>query len=434
MLPFRTYQNVEQFIMQQLPMFQRIGAPAYKANLDNTIALLDALGNPHKQFVSIHIGGTNGKGSVSHMLASILQEAGYKTGLFTSPHLKDYRERIKINGQLIEKSYIKKFINAHLDIIAQLKPSFFELSVALAYDYFFQKRVDVAVIEVGMGGRLDSTNLITPLLSIITHVDYDHMQFLGDTLEKIAIEKAGIIKSKVPVLLGRKQEEIAHVFEQKSKDLSASLFYAKDIVQEIQFRSLNPLASFVDVFAKTLQTNYFIQSPLIGWYQEENIATVIAASELLSQKAGVNIQKKHVENGIRKVLDNTGFKGRWYVKRLKVPVIFDIGHNEEGIREVSKMLGYFMQRPLHIVLGMVEDKDHKNVLKYLPKDARYYFCRPSVPRGFDANELAKLAHEAGLKGKTYSSVKKALSAALRSAKSNAIIFVGGSTFTVAEAI
>lgn len=434
MLPFRAYAEVEQFIMQQLPMFQRIGKPAYKANLDNITTLLHALNNPYHHFLSIHVGGTNGKGSVSHMLASIMQEAGYKTGLFTSPHLKDYRERIKINGELISKSFVKNFVNTYLDLIEKVKPSFFELSVALAYQYFFQQQVDVAIIEVGMGGRLDSTNLITPVLSIITHVDYDHMQFLGDTLEKIANEKAGIIKKNIPVLIGRKQPEIEHVFQQKSAEMASPLFYATDIVKTVEFRSHNPLATFVDTFVTTEQTNYFIQSPLVGWYQKENIATVVAAVELLRNYSSFHISKSQLENGIAKTLHHTGFRGRWEIKRMKVPVIFDIGHNEEGIREVVEMLSYFGYKQLHMVIGMVEDKDHRRMLQLLPKHAVYYFCKPAVPRGYDATELAKLAQECGLKGKAYTSVKKALAAALKRAEKDALIFVGGSTFTVAEAI
>lgn len=420
--------------MQQLPMYQRMGKQAYKADLSNTLKLMEITHHPHENFLTIHIGGTNGKGSVSHMLASILQEAGYKTGLFTSPHLKDFRERIKVNGQLIDKNYVKKFFNTYLDSIKVIQPSFFEISVALAFSYFKDKNVDVAVIEVGLGGRLDSTNVIHPIMSIITHVDYDHIDLLGNTLEKIATEKAGIIKSKTPVLIGRKQEEVSHVWENKSRELDAPLFYAPDFIKKFERRPENALTELTNIFVKTENNTYKIISPLTGWYQHENIQTCVIAAEILSNFSTLRIEKKHIELGIQHVIGNTNLMGRWFIRKNKVPIIFDVAHNEEGLRETSRMLQSLQNRSLHIVLGMVEDKDHRNILKHLPRDATYYFCSPSVPRKLEAPILAEIASQIGLKGKPYTSVRKALSAAIRKAQKNDVIFVGGSTFTVAEAI
>ncbi|MCX7697720.1 MAG: bifunctional folylpolyglutamate synthase/dihydrofolate synthase [Bacteroidales bacterium] len=431
---FKRYSEIENYIMEQLPMYQRVGKVAYKADLTNTIKLMELTKFPFKNFSTIHVGGTNGKGSVSHLLASILQEAGYKTGLFTSPHLKDFRERIKVNGQLIEKNYIKKFFNTYYENFLEIKPSFFEISVALAFSYFRDKKVDVAVIEVGLGGRLDSTNVIHPIMSIITHIAYDHMDLLGDTLEKIAIEKAGIIKPKTPILIGRKQDEISHVFETKAKETEAPLYYASNYIKKFDRRPENALVEKTNIFVETHKNIYLTTSPLTGWYQKENIQTAIVAAEMIPQFSTLRIEKKHIESGINKVIQNTHFMGRWFIRKNKVPIIFDVAHNEEGIKEITCMLKSLQRRSLHIVLGMVNDKDHFNMLKHFPSDAIYYFCSPSVPRALEVDRLIQIASQFDLKGKAYSSVCRALSAAIRKAQKNDVIFVGGSTFTVAEAI
>lgn len=427
-----TYSDALNYIMSALPMYQRVGSAAYKANLDNTIALLNHLDNPQKKFRSIHIAGTNGKGSVSHCLASIFQEAGYKTGLYTSPHLTDFRERIRINGTMIEKSYVVKFIEKNKAFLNRLKPSFFEMSVGLCFQYFADRKIDVAVVETGMGGRLDSTNVINPELSVITNIGFDHTMFLGNTLEKIAIEKAGIIKPCVPVVIGETQPETKQIFiDAAKKNKSKIVFADKEIFAETDSHTLIPPAL-------TLRTGiegaeHLIVSPLAGTYQIKNLKTVLAAS-LRLREAGFKIHIAHIRKGINKVIQNTGLRGRWMVFGSRPAVIMDTGHNADGLNSISQMLKSLSYSTLHMVIGMVDDKDHTAMLKLLPQKATYYFCKPSVPRGFDAEQLFSKARQAGISGSAYDSVESAVNAALSHASRNDVVFIGGSTFTVADAL
>lgn len=402
------YQEVLDYLYAQLPMFQRIGKSAFKKDLTNTIALCNLLDNPHKKFTSIHIAGTNGKGSVSHLLASALQENGYKTGLYTSPHLKDFRERIKINGEIISENTVIDFVNKFKNEFEKIKPSFFEWTVALAFYHFNNQKVDIAIIETGMGGRLDSTNVINPIISVITNIGYDHTEFLGDTLEKIAGEKAGIIKLNTPIVVGRKQNETTKVFVQKAKELKASLFFAQDME--------SPL----------------LKTDLQGGYQKENLQTAFAALKIIQPEFNIDLDKALA--GFTKVYANTNFSGRWQTINNNPKTICDVGHNEEGIKWVLENLKSEKFENLHFVLGMVSDKEHDKILNLLPKSARYYFCKPNVPRGLDAEILISKAQNFNLQGNVYKSVKSALKAAQSNAMQNDLVLVGGSTFVVAEAL
>lgn len=426
------YEDTINYIMSSLPMFQRTGGAAYKANLNNTIALLDYLNNPQEKFKSVHIAGTNGKGSVSHCLASIFQEAGYKTGLYTSPHLTDFRERIRLNGNMIEKSFITEFINKHKDFLNHIKPSFFEMSVGLAFDYFSKKNIDIAIIETGMGGRLDSTNLISPELSIITNIGYDHTQFLGNTLKEIATEKAGIIKDKIPVLIGESNAETKNVFISKAKEKNSEIYFADNIVKH-GINSQNLLLPKLDINIQTKKYKYRILSPLAPDYQIKNIKTIVAAAEIL-RNCGYKILKNNIANGIKNVVINTSFKGRWSIFSKKPSIIMDTAHNADGLEYISKTLKSLKCDTLRMVIGMVDDKEHEKMLRILPKNAKYYICKPNVPRGFDEKMLLEITKKNGLNSKCFSSVKIALKEAKKDASPNDIIYVGGSTFTVADAI
>ena len=391
-------------------MYQRIGTPAYKSNLNNTIAICKLFGNPENKFQSVHIAGTNGKGSVSHILSAVLQCEEYKVGLYTSPHLKDFRERIKINGKMISKKYVKNFVGKYKNDFEKIKPSFFEWTVGLAFDYFANEKVDIAVIETGLGGRLDSTNVITPLLSIITNISYDHQTLLGDTLEKIAKEKSGIIKKNGIVIIGEKQKETKNIFEEKAKKMNALLLYAEDFAN-----------------AKNIDCG------LKGIYQKKNIPTVLLASEILYQ-LGFNINSKAVAKGLKDVCKLTGLRGRWDILSKKPLIVADIAHNEAGIKEVFKQVKETPHKKLHIVFGMVNDKDINKILSLLPKKATYYFCKADIPRALDSTILAREAQKFGGKGETYSRVKQALNSAKKNASSKDFILVTGSAFVVAEAI
>ena len=427
-----TYSDALNYIMSALPMYQRVGSAAYKANLDNTIALLNHLDNPQKKFRSIHIAGTNGKGSVSHCLASIFQEAGYKTGLYTSPHLTDFRERIRINGAMIEKSYVAKFIEKNKAFLNRLKPSFFEMSVGLCFQYFADRKIDVAVVETGMGGRLDSTNVIDSELSVITNIGFDHTMFLGDTLEKIAIEKAGIIKPGVPVVIGETQPETKKVFiDAAKKNKSKIVFADKEIYAETDSHTLIPPSLTLRVGIDG--TEHLIASQLAGTYQVKNLKTVLAAS-LRLREAGFKLHVAHIRNGISKVIQNTGLRGRWMVFGSRPAVIMDTGHNADGLNSITQMLKSLSYSTLHMVIGMVDDKDHTAMLKLLPQKATYYFCKPSVPRGFDAEQLLAKARKAGISGSAFDSVESAVNETLKHASKNDVVFIGGSTFTVADAL
>jgi len=416
-------------------MFQRIGAAAYKADLNNTIALLKLVRNPEKKFKSIHIAGTNGKGSVSHMLASILQCAGYRVGLYTSPHLKDFRERIKVNGKPISQQDVVQFVEQYKNGFEKIKPSFFEITVGMAFEYFEKQQVDIAVIETGLGGRLDSTNVIKPLLSVITNISFDHEALLGNTLEKIAIEKAGIIKLKTPVVVGEMQAESRFIFSKYAIQNKAELFFA-DQVYKVQQSSIKGTVNPVQEMDILRNGKVFIEKlsiPLLGHYQQKNCCTVLQAVELLQQQSFV-VTEKDIKLGMAKVIEQTNFQGRWQVLNRKPLVIADTAHNEAGIKEVMKQLKLTPHKKLHIVLGVVNDKDLSKILHLFPSKALYYFCKADLPRALDAKILQEKAKEHSLKGKVYSSVNEALKAAEKAATKEDLVFVGGSTFTVAEVL
>ena len=432
------YQQTIQYLYSQLPLFTRVGASAYKANLDNTIELCKRLGDPQHKFKSVHVGGTNGKGSTSHMLAAILQTAGYKTGLYTSPHLKDFRERIRINGQMIGEQEVIDFVANHKVDFDEISPSFFEMTVALAFDFFAREKVDIAIIEVGLGGRLDSTNIITPLLSVITNIGWDHMNILGDSLQLIAAEKAGIIKPNIPVIIGEYQPEVAAIFIEKAKLENSPISFASELRLEIRDQRLEIRSNqFLDVtFTQNsdfgLQTSDF-RLDLTGTYQLKNVKTVICAvDELRSQ--GFKISDDDLKSGLSQVKTLTGLHGRWEVLSEHPLTICDTGHNPEGIQEVLQNIALVPYDKLHFVIGMVNDKDISKILAVLPSTASYYFCKPDIPRGLDAESLKLKAESFGLNGDVYPSVKEALSSAQQNAGENDLVFVGGSTFVVAEAI
>lgn len=403
-----TYKETLEWLYNQLPMFQQVGSIAYKKDLTNTVALTQHLGNPHTKFKSIHVGGTNGKGSTSSMLASVLMEAGYKVGLYTSPHLKDFRERITINGKTISQKYVVNFVTKNKPFFAEHSLSFFEMTVGLAFQYFADQKVDVAIIEVGMGGRLDSTNIITPLVSVITTIGFDHMQFLGSTLEAIAGEKAGIIKPNVPVIIGEYTATTKAVFETKAKQENAKIIFAQDL----------------DL------PNY--PSELKGLYQIQNKQTVIASCHELQKH--FNLTETHIKKGIANVVTNTGLNGRWQLLQQNPTIICDTAHNSQGLAIIMQQIKQEQFDNLHIVLGVVNDKDLTSILPLFPNTAIYYFCKPNVARGLDAKELQQRAATFGLKGKTYKSVKLAKRAAVRHSKPADFIYIGGSTFVVAEVI
>jgi dihydrofolate synthase/folylpolyglutamate synthase len=428
------YKTTLDYLYSQLPLFTRVGVSAYKEDLTNTIALLDLVDNPQHKFKSVHVGGTNGKGSTSHMLAAILQVAGYKTGLYTSPHLKDFRERIRINGQMISEQTVIDFVAAHKQDFEHIQPSFFEMTVALAFDIFAKEQVDIAIIEVGLGGRLDSTNVITPLLSIITNIGWDHMNLLGDTLQKIAAEKAGIIKDSIPVIVGENQPEVADVFTSKAEQVNAPLTFASQVKSEVKIQNLKDNLEFLGITAPG-STHYAlnIQLDLPGTYQLNNVRTVLTALDELREQ-GFQITDEHIATALKQVKTLTGLHGRWEVLNRNPLTICDTGHNPEGIAEVLKNIANVKYQHLHFVIGMVNDKDISKVLSMLPTDATYYFCKPDIPRGLDAENIKQEAAEQGLYGNAYSSVIAALQAAQAAATHNDLVFVGGSTFVVAEVI
>lgn len=431
------YQETLQYLFSQLPMYQRIGAAAYKEDLFNTIELCKVLNNPENKFKSIHIAGTNGKGSTSHFIASVLQEAGYKTGLYTSPHLKDFRERIKINGKMISEEEVCDFVSKYKIDFERIEPSFFELTVGMAFEHFAKHNVDIAVIETGLGGRLDSTNVISPLLSVITNISYDHTALLGDTLEKIAIEKAGIIKTNTPVVIGE-SSEIDFVFIEKAKKENADITFASQNLKAIDECQIidegKNLLQYNIVDAKTQSVVYpKIKSELLGSYQCFNIPTVLTALTKLAQ-VGFTIQKNHIHSGLKNVIHNTSLLGRWYVLN-KIPLtVCDIGHNKSGIAQVLYQISKTKHNHLHFVLGMVNDKDIDSVLVMLPLNATYYFCKANIPRGLDVEVLCSKAQTFNLKGEKYNSVHDAYKAAQNNAQVDDLIFIGGSTFVVAEVV
>lgn len=419
------YLDTLKYLYGALPMYQRIGAAAYKANLDNTLALCAALGNPERKFKSIHVAGTNGKGSTSHMLAAVLQASGYHTGLYTSPHLKEFTERIRIDGKEVEQEFVVDFVDRMRPELDRIAPSFFEMTVGMAFDYFARQKVDIAVIEVGLGGRLDSTNVIVPELSLITNISWDHMALLGNTLQKIAAEKAGIIKRGVPVVVSERQEAVEEVFIGRAGQLGCDLVFGSDIIQ------LDHQSHGCDVYQGGGVWLEGLVPGLKGRYQEKNLPGVLAAVLMLIE-LGYEIPDEAVKEGIAHTTELTGLKGRWQVIRERPLTICDTGHNEAGIRAVLDQLRDLPHQRLHFVIGMVNDKDISKILNLLPKDAVYYFCQAHIPRALDARELADQAAAFGLRGVVEPAVNAALRRATAAAGPNDVIFVGGSTFVVGE--
>lgn len=402
------YKQTLDWMFNKLPMYQTIGATAYRKDITNTVLLANHLGNPEQHLKCIHVAGTNGKGSTSHLLASVLQEAGYKVGLYTSPHLKDYRERIAINGTPISEHYVTDFINKNKPFFEANELSFFEMSVGLAFDYFVNQKTDINIIEVGMGGRLDSTNIITPLVSVITNIGLDHTQFLGDTLEAIAFEKAGIIKPQIPVVIGEYVPETKPVFLVKSKETNSEIYFASDVVQ------------------------HEYPSALLGDYQIQNKKTVLQTIKVLQDKKLLSISEEAIKNGFLNVIKNTNLQGRWQQLGENPTIICDTAHNAHGLKIVLQQLKNQKYERLHIVLGVVNDKNLAEILPLFPQKALYYFSKPNIPRGLDAEILKEKAAAFNLKGETYLSVSNAYQNAKKNAKSNDFIYVGGSTFVVSE--
>lgn len=405
------YSETLNYLFTSLPMYQRIGAAAYKADLNQTLKLAELCHHPENKFKSIHVAGTNGKGSTSSFLASIFMEAGYKTGLYTSPHLVDFRERIKIDGNMISKEAVVDFVEKYKSYFDTIQPSFFEMTVAMAFDFFAKENVDIAIIEVGMGGRLDSTNIIMPEISVITNISKDHVQFLGHSLSEIAGEKAGIIKYRVPVVIGETQENIKSVFIDKAIENQSEIIFADQTIQ---------------------LEDYVLNTPLKGLYQVKNLKTVLAVIEKIQSQKKFRITKADIENGIQNVVKNTGLSGRWQIIGEKPLVVCDTGHNEGCFREITTQFRQTAYSRLHIIMTVVNDKDLSAILNLLPKDAVYYFTKSSVPRSLPAEELSRQALMFQLKGNVYEDVGKAYQAAMEQAAETDFVFIGGSTFTVAD--
>jgi dihydrofolate synthase/folylpolyglutamate synthase len=424
------YQQTIDYLFSRLPMFSRIGAAAYKADLTNTIRLCKFLNDPQTKFKTIHVGGTNGKGSVSHMLAAILQTGGYKTGLYTSPHLKDFRERIKVNGEMIREKFVIDFTEKMKPLIEEISPSFFEITVAMALAYFAEQKVDIAVIEVGLGGRLDSTNIITPELSVITNIGWDHMNMLGDSLEKIAFEKAGIIKKVVPVVIGEILPETSKIFEQTAKEKQSPLSIASQKRKIADWRwEKHELIIEIAEEHHTDHKTWHLDLP--GIYQTKNLPTVLeACSQLILQ--GWNISDEIIHKGLKQVKKLTGLHGRWEIIHHSPTVVLDVAHNIDGIKQLVQQIELTEHRRLHIITGIVKDKEVEKILSLLPKDAHYYFTKAQIPRAIPENELEEKARLLKLKGSSYSNVNEALQSALHQADQDDLVVVCGSVFLVGE--
>jgi dihydrofolate synthase / folylpolyglutamate synthase len=428
------YNEAITYLLEALPMYQRIGSLAYKADLDNAFRLDKHFGFPHKAFKTIHIAGTNGKGSVSHMLASVLQYAGYKTGLFTSPHLLDFRERIRVNGQMISKNYITHFTEQNIHLFEEIKPSFFEMSVFMAFTFFAQQEVDIAVIEVGLGGRLDTTNVITPEVSVITNIGLDHTQILGNTLHAIAGEKAGIIKMTIPVVIGESQPETKPVFENTASLLNCPIFFADDeYIIDHQIHNSDGTAS--SSFSACPFWNFeTIRHDLRGYYQRKNIPTVLFTLSLLQKNKKIQIKPDHIRQGLLNVMKSTGLAGRWQTMGHNPLVICDTAHNAAGFAEVLLQIKDTPHNTLHIILGFVDDKEIEPIVSLLPSDAVYYLCRANVPRAMKTEILAGFFNRQNLINKTYNNVNEAFSDANLKASAEDLIYIGGSNFVVADFI
>ncbi|MFC2113630.1 bifunctional folylpolyglutamate synthase/dihydrofolate synthase [Bacteroidota bacterium] len=425
------YKEAISFLFSSLPMYQRVGQVAYKSNLNNTLALDEYFDHPHWDFRSIHVAGTNGKGSVAHMLSAVLQTAGYKVGLYTSPHLKDFRERIRVNGEMIPEERVSGFVDDHREIIDKIQPSFFEMTVAMAFDHFRNEKVDIAVVEVGMGGRLDSTNIISPILSVITNIGMDHSQFLGDTLYQIAGEKAGIIKPGIPLVVGQKQDEVSMVFTRRVKELNGNLYFA-DQEFNVEY-SLGSATNrqIMQVYREGEPLYNSLEIDLMGLYQQKNIPAVLKVLDLLG-KNEITVTEQHLRKGLSNVVALTGLRGRWEILSQNPLVISDTAHNPEGMKEVIRQIKQMPWKNLHIVLGMVDDKDPEKLLEQLPREAMYYFIQSSIPRAMDREKLAREAIKYGLYGQVCTSPERGLKIARSKAEKEDLIFVGGSTFVVAE--
>ena len=425
-----TYNETIEYLYDFAPMFHKIGSSAYKEGMENSFLIDSCLNHPHKKYKTIHVGGTNGKGSTSHLLASVLQVAGYKVGLYTSPHLLDFRERVKINGEMISEDYIVSFVDKYKDFFESIQPSFFELTTGMAFAYFAEQSVDIAIIEVGLGGRLDCTNVITPILSVITNISLDHTNLLGETEEKIAKEKAGIIKPDTPAIIGEAEGEVRKIFQETSDSVNGgNIVFTQD---------KNPIQS-----SKLLPSSYWefetheypeLIDELGGYAQEKNAATVLTAIDVLKNNRLLEIPPKAVYKGFRFVIENTGLMGRWQIIQYNPKIVLDTGHNKAGIEYIVQQLEKEQYEKLHIVFGMVNDKDFSSVLSLLPQSAEYYFTQPSIPRALDAELLKEQALKFGLNGKNYSTVETAFSAAKEVASKKDFIFVGGSTFVVADVL
>lgn len=428
-----TYDQTIDYLYNSLPVYHRVGKAAYKADLINTKKLDEYFGHPHLKFKTVHVAGTNGKGSVSHMIASVLQEAGYKTGLYTSPHLKDFRERIRVNGEMISREEVISFVGKHSLILEEIKPSFFEMTVAMAFDHFANSKIDVAIIEVGLGGRLDSTNIISPVLSVITNIGHDHLDLLGPTLANVSGEKAGIIKEHIPVVIGETQHFSEKIFIEKASGLNSEIYFADknyscNSVDSDPGTGNRKLLLVNNIF----QTSISVETPLGGICQEKNIPTVLKAVDIL--RSEFNINDSDLVRGLLNVIKNTGLQGRWQILGNDPLIICDTGHNKEGLEYVMKQLSAIPKTRLHIVLGFVNDKDLASVLPLFPVGADYYFTRASIPRALDENILRDTAINYGLIGLAYPHVKEAISAAASRAGKSDLVFIGGSTFIVAEAL
>jgi len=424
------YPQTIEYLFTRLPLFSRIGAAAYKADMINIQALSKELDNPERKFKSIHVAGTNGKGSTSHMLAAILQKAGYKTGLYTSPHLHDFRERIRINGHMIPEKNVVRFTERISDFIEKNEPSFFEITVAMAFDWFASEEIDIAVIEVGLGGRLDSTNIIIPEVSVITNISYDHMDLLGNTLQKIAFEKAGIIKPGIPVVIGEEQTEIKNVFLESAEENGSPVYFASQKRFPGEWRAEGQLlyVQLTEVHNNN-KKNFLLDLP--GLYQLKNIVTVAEVVSVLNQK-GFNIPDTAMQQGLKQVKFLTGLHGRWDILHENPLIVTDVGHNEEGMKAIAKQIENTSHEELHIIIGMVKDKAIENILRPLPKMANYYFTRAQIPRALPETDLAEKAEKLGLRGSSFPNVKQALEAAVLRANSKDLILVCGSVFLAGE--
>ncbi|MCD7710060.1 MAG: bifunctional folylpolyglutamate synthase/dihydrofolate synthase [Porphyromonadaceae bacterium] len=420
------YEETLQYLYRQLPVFQQIGQAAYKPGLDNSLALDRLVGSPHKRYATIHIAGTNGKGSTSHVLAAILQRSGYKVGLYTSPHLVDFRERIRVNGEMISKEAVLEFTRKYLDASREIHPSFFELTMMMAFDYFAACHVDVAVIETGLGGRLDSTNIITPRTCVITNISYDHMALLGDTLSAIAREKAGIIKKGIPVVIGEAEGEVRRVFEEKAKEVSAPIFFAQesDVLRSCRYDKAGQWCIDSRDYGP-------LSYELGGLCQEKNAVTILCALRVLRQQ-GFTIRPDAVREGFAQVTSLTGLQGRWQQVHTRPTAYCDTGHNTGGFQYIVRQLSTIQCPTLRIVFGMVSDKDISGVLSMLPTTAVYYFTQAAIPRALPADTMQSKALERGLKGKAYTTVPEAYQAALQDSSPDDFVFVGGSSFVVAD--